>query len=474
MDWLVWGVLGLVLVDGLLCHFGPKAMMTFRRDVRVDAAPEDVWRAVDLFAPGAECHIAQFELQEPPEDRPAWARLKRINGGSPEVVDVECLERTVGRRLVTRCARFVDGDHEEDYPHTEHQTEEFELVAERDGGTTIRQTLRIPLPVSLANWWKFGGLVRSEQRDLKHLLATGEKRTPTSRRGPVMLVLSLLAAMWWFGPVEGAMIVGIIAVHEVGHAIAFRLVGEKVFSISFIPLLGGLTTGSPPKTAVRDAIVSLGGTTFSWIALVLLLLASVVFDHGPTTEGFETVMTTGEVGFAEACVIAFFLGLLINVLNLLPIPFLDGGRTLVALSGRLSPVLVARAMGVVGLLIAAALFWVGMVVFAVICGFLSILSFSPAAARRAYAPPSYGGVAAILGMYLGQFVLYGAAVALFVVVVGLSADPEGEQVAEAATAQGGRTAYAAPTLRGSLDGAGTRVELSASAFRNLELSAVSP
>ena len=287
-----------------------------------------------------------------------------------------------------------------------------------------------------------------------------------------MLALSLIVAMWLFDVMTGAMIVGIIAIHEVGHAIAYRLVGERVYSIAFIPLIGGVTIGSPPRTATRDAIVSLGGTTVSWFTLMALLVISVTLDEGPTMTGLRAAMT-GDVGLAEACIAAFCLGFIINVSNLIPVPFLDGGRTVAAMAGRVDPTKVSRALGMVGLLIAAGLFWSGLVVFAVICAFLSALSFSSHASIRHYDLPSRGQVAVILGMCLRQFGLYGLAVLGFVMVAGQSDFADASLLDPVAAAPEG-VVEAGPALRGPLDDGGMGVALSEGTFRQLELSAVSP
>jgi Zn-dependent protease len=98
----------------------------------------------------------------------------------------------------------------------------------------------------------------------------------------------------------------ILLVHEAGHWIAMRLSGQRDVRIFFIPFFGAITTArSVPTTAGARAAIALAGPVPGIVAGVLLAR----FYPQP--------------GLARAVAVVL---LYVNVMNLLPIGFLDGGK----------------------------------------------------------------------------------------------------------------------------------------------------
>ena len=69
---------------------------------------------------------------------------------------------------------------------------------------------------------------------------------------------------WYFGPnvidpIYGIGIVGLIGVHELGHAIAAKHYNVPCSPMKFVPFIGGFVKHDIPKNAYENAMIALGG-----------------------------------------------------------------------------------------------------------------------------------------------------------------------------------------------------------------------
>src|SRR5260221_3299863 len=118
--------------------------------------------------------------------------------------------------------------------------------------------------------------------------------------------------MWGVWLVVGFVL--LISVHEGGHLIAARRIGLKVGEPVFIPFMGAfIALKEAPRNAWIEAQVGIGGP--------LLGAAGAAACYG-------IYMATGNPLFRALAYTGFFL----NLFNLAPIGFLDGGRIVTALS----------------------------------------------------------------------------------------------------------------------------------------------
>jgi len=100
----------------------------------------------------------------------------------------------------------------------------------------------------------------------------------------------------------------IILIHEIGHAVVIRAKGLRAGLMVFIPFIGGaVTLKDQPRSAYDDAQIGLAGP-------ILGTIASLVALQIYKWNGNPTWLEIAAVGF------------LINLINLLPIGMLDGGR----------------------------------------------------------------------------------------------------------------------------------------------------
>jgi Zn-dependent protease len=106
----------------------------------------------------------------------------------------------------------------------------------------------------------------------------------------------------------------ITLIHEIGHAVAIRMKGLRAGMMVFIPFVGGaVTLKDQPRTAYDDAMIGLAGPVAGTMASLVAL--QVYKWNGQT---LWLVIAGG--------------GFLLNLVNLLPIGMLDGGRISAAIT----------------------------------------------------------------------------------------------------------------------------------------------
>ncbi|ESY77987.1 peptidase M50 [Mesorhizobium sp. LNHC221B00] len=168
--------------------------------------------------------------------------------------------------------------------------------------------------------------MRRELSKLQRWAVTGQYRKggwfehPLSQVG--FAVLSALILWPFFGLHLGGLalasiLTSVVALHELGHMAAFRLMGHRKARMIFIPLLGGIAIGGRPyNSRFEVAFVALMGAGFSAF-LVPIVIAASVFAGG---EGHK----------AAAALLAALAGCaaLFNIANLVPVWKFDGGQVL--------------------------------------------------------------------------------------------------------------------------------------------------
>ena len=146
--------------------------------------------------------------------------------------------------------------------------------------------------------------------------------------GTMILSIGVYAMAWGWKFALGFVL--LIFVHECGHLIVARQFGLKVSAPMFIPFMGAvIVLKDQPRNAWMEACVGMGGPLLGSLGAGL---CGVIF------------MFTQEPLFLALAYSGFFL----NLFNLAPIGFLDGGRITTAISPWL---------WVVGLLILGAMIY---------------------------------------------------------------------------------------------------------------------
>ena len=130
--------------------------------------------------------------------------------------------------------------------------------------------------------------------------------------GTMVLSIGLYAVSWGWRFALGFVL--LIFVHECGHLLAAKRIGLRVGAPVFLPFMGAIIAlKEAPRNAWIEAQVGLGGP----------LLGTV---GAAACEGI--FQATGNPLFRALAYTGFFL----NLFNLAPVGFLDGGRIVTALS----------------------------------------------------------------------------------------------------------------------------------------------
>lgn len=325
-----------------------------RRRVRLAVEPARAFAAVDFQSPDQAWHQPPtlIELIDETQQiyRATYWSSPASGGGQPHktVAQWRIAERVPPSRL------RIDRQGIES-SKTAGELMQIEIdVAPAPGGSEIAMTYHWgPRPV-IAQFLARVDLGATLKR-IKSMVETGKADPRRERRtaltvGAATAVATLVGLGVLFGWRFAAILIGVLAVHEFGHLLAFRLVGQPWGRIVFIPFIGAIAM---PRQHFRSlgeyAFASLMGPAFS-----LVLLVPVLFAGG------------GDVGRAilDIAMVACF----INLLNLVPMMPFDGGHIVKAVCQSLGahwvmPVLifisvlifVLAALSKVPLLIAPAL-----------------------------------------------------------------------------------------------------------------------
>jgi Zn-dependent protease len=132
-------------------------------------------------------------------------------------------------------------------------------------------------------------------------------------RTGISMLVSIAVYGIFFGWTFAAGFVLLILIHEMGHVIALRHYGIRASPPTFIPFIGAIITVMPMRDALQEAIVGIGGPVLGTVGAIGCF-AIYCLHHNQILLDLS------------------FYGVFINLINLLPIPPLDGGRVMAAVS----------------------------------------------------------------------------------------------------------------------------------------------
>ncbi|WP_373865212.1 site-2 protease family protein [Paenibacillus koleovorans] len=172
-----------------------------------------------------------------------------------------------------------------------------------------------------SRWWGIGAIgtfLLGHVKTLLSLFSMGKTGGAVLSAG-VAIVFYAWLYQWEFA----VGVVVMVLMHELGHVMAARQKGLPVTAPFFIPFLGALIMlKRNPRDAVTEAYIAMGGPVVGTAAALLCFLLAWVLGH-------------------PLFYVIAYIGFVLNLINLLPIHPLDGGRIAVT---------VTRWMWVAGLL----------------------------------------------------------------------------------------------------------------------------
>jgi Zn-dependent protease len=150
--------------------------------------------------------------------------------------------------------------------------------------------------------------------------------------GPTLI--TMLIAVWFytlfFGPAFAIGIVVLILIHELGHFIVARWMGLPARLPIFIGPLGAVTSlRRSPGDAGKSGVIAVAGPALGTVAALLCFLLA----------------TAAAPGYFRYLLLALaYFGCFLNLINLIPVGFLDGAKVADA---------IPKWMNVIGLLVVA-------------------------------------------------------------------------------------------------------------------------
>lgn len=129
----------------------------------------------------------------------------------------------------------------------------------------------------------------------------------------VTMSISAIAYTFLWGPWLAILFVLLLLVHEMGHVVAMRLKGFDTPTPVFIPFLGAAIFAPKFTDRHTEAFVGFGGPVLGTVG------ALAVF-------GLYFLVPDKDTPLAHILLVGSYLGVFLNLFNLLPISPLDGGR----------------------------------------------------------------------------------------------------------------------------------------------------
>lgn len=161
-------------------------------------------------------------------------------------------------------------------------------------------------------WWMFGAVGL-------YLLSKGKAILPLLKfgklGGAIVTMIASVGAYMLIAPFEMALgIVAMIFIHELGHVWAAKQKGLPVSAPVFIPFLGAfIAMKKHPRDAATEAYMALGGPVLGTVGAMIAFAIGWHWD-------IPILIAIANLGF------------FINLINLLPIHPLDGGRIATAVT----------------------------------------------------------------------------------------------------------------------------------------------
>lgn len=300
----------------------PLGVKTVSRTAAIKAAPVRLWSALFPFGDNAGWNgtIVTSEM-EPGTSKFGKIRLSFEDRHGNPIERKVCLEETVEGKSFR--LRIVD-DTTLDPSFWQHYHEAVEIVG--DKGTTL---------VTVSETDRYRGFaflgfryfkIRRQLMGLKIWAETGKYRNIGVFERPItqvwMAVISALILWPFFGLTPTGLILSsvltlVVALHEFGHMLAFRMMGHKSARMIFIPILGGIALGGRPYDRHFEiGFSALMGAGFS----VFPVVAAMTF--------YPIAISHGWNGLAAGLASFGMIGAVFNLANLVPVWKFDGGQVI--------------------------------------------------------------------------------------------------------------------------------------------------
>ncbi len=311
----------------LLALLGLRARVTPRTSLWIRQSPEKIWDILRVYDGKFENwggFTIRSELIDPATK--TYRKIFSVIGGNGATRQSQALFRVSAEKFET-FLELTRADLQGKSENNELLKLTYELLPE-NGGTRLKTTYywgrRTLLAQLLARTDLWGGAFR-----MKAYAETGK---PSGRAYVMMSIgvglltglISVAAFELMFGLAFALLLVFALFVHEFGHLLAYRLMGQPWGRMMFLPFLGAIAMPRLPlESQAQSVFAALMGPGFS---ALLALACAVPFALGDTQHPILALMGLVTAG--------------LNIFNMLPAEPLDGG---IALRSVLTRIIGSRA-----------------------------------------------------------------------------------------------------------------------------------
>jgi Zn-dependent protease len=298
----------------------PIGLRTLRISRLISSTPEHIWSAVFPLGKNAKWDSSYLSVIEIGDTGAVLELDWDGRDGKPIRRSVEFIDVVENQRFTLR----TTDDTSLDASFWQHHSESVELTAvgEQTRVTVFETDAYKGLAFFVFRYFKN----RRHLANLDGWSRTGVfKSVGIFEKAPMQFAMALLSAllMWPFfglnktGLILSLTLTSVVALHEVGHMFAFRVMGHRSARMIFIPILGGIALGGRPY----DRHFEVGFSALMGAGFSVFPVAACIALYGPMQQlGYQHV----------ASILGVFavIGGVFNLANLVPVWKFDGGQVI--------------------------------------------------------------------------------------------------------------------------------------------------
>jgi Zn-dependent protease len=299
----------------LLALLGLRARVTPRTNLWINVPPDKLWNILRVYDGKFEDwggFTIKTELVD--ETSRTYRKIFSVIGNNGASRHSQALFR-ISQEVPERSLELTRADLEGKSENNELLKLSYDLQPEK-GGTRLKTTYvwgpRSMIAQLLARTDLWGGAIRT-----KTLAETGKPS------GTAYVVLSLVVGLLtglisvaafslMFDPAFALLLVFALFIHEFGHLLAYRLIGQPWGRIIFLPFLGAIAMPRLPlESQAQSVFAALMGPGFSTLLTMACAVPFILGDDKRPVLALLGLVTAG-----------------LNIFNMLPAEPLDGGIAL--------------------------------------------------------------------------------------------------------------------------------------------------
>ncbi len=298
----------------------PIGMRTVRNSRLISASPSHLWSALHPLGNNAKWDGGYLSVEPIAEDGALLELDWDGRDGKPIRRSVVFTDVIENQRFTMRTSDDTSLD--ASFWHNHRETVELEVAGNQTRVTILETDSYKGFAFLVFRYFKN----RRQLANLEGWARTGVyKSVGIFEKPPVQIAMALFSAllMWpffgltLFGLIMSLTLTSVVAMHELGHMFAFRVMGHRSARMIFIPILGGIALGGRPY----DRHFEVGFSALMGAGFSVLPVAACIAVVGPLQQ-------IGYLHLASIFGMFAMIGGVFNLANLVPIWKFDGGQVI--------------------------------------------------------------------------------------------------------------------------------------------------